>query len=121
LSSLNIGTSSMFVSASERMMEGKMTAYLIAEVAIKDRERYVNEFVPIVAQAHQDMGAKLLARTDDAATLSGMPPGGRMVLVQFPDTDTARRWWTSVAMKKAQDMRDVLRINSLVVVEGITT
>jgi uncharacterized protein (DUF1330 family) len=44
-----------------------------------------------------------------------------MVLVEFPDTDTARRWWNSAAVREAIDRRDVLRINSVVVLEGIVT
>ena len=40
-------------------------------------------------------------------------------MVEFPDTD--RKGWTSVAMKKAQDMRDLLRINSVAAIEDIAT
>ena len=30
----------------------KMTAYVIAEVVVKDKERYAAEFVPIISKAH---------------------------------------------------------------------
>jgi hypothetical protein len=29
-----------------------MTAYVIAEVVVKDKERYAAEFVPIISKAH---------------------------------------------------------------------
>jgi uncharacterized protein (DUF1330 family) len=68
-----------------------MTAYVVAEVAIKDHARYVAEFGSIVSEAHREYRAEPLARTAKPATLHGMPPGGRMVLLEFPDTDAARR------------------------------
>src|SRR5271155_4837817 len=98
-----------------------MTAYVIVEVKIKDHDQYAREVVPVFNASHKEYRASLLARTDEPATLGGMPPGGRMVLLEFPDTDTARRWWNSAAMKEAIDRRDVLRINSIVVLEGIVT
>jgi uncharacterized protein (DUF1330 family) len=98
-----------------------MTAYVICEVAVKDHSRYEAELVPVFIATHKEHGGKMLARTDTPATFAGMPPGGRVVLLEFPDTDAARRWWHSTAMKEAQDKRDVLRINSIVAVEGIVT
>jgi uncharacterized protein (DUF1330 family) len=58
---------------------------VIAEVVVIDKERYAAEFVLIVSNAHQDMGGRLLARTDDPATFAGVPSGGRMVLVEVPN------------------------------------
>jgi uncharacterized protein (DUF1330 family) len=98
-----------------------MTAYVIVEVRIKDHDQYAREVVPVFSASHKEYGGRLLVRTDEPATFAGMPPGGRMVLLEFPDTDTARRWWNSAAVKEAIDRRDVLRINSVVVLEGIVT
>ena len=98
-----------------------MTAYVITEVRIKDHDIYAQEVVPVFSATHKEYGGRLLVRTDEPATFAGMPPGGRMVLLEFPDTDTARRWWNSAAVKQAVDRRDVLRINSTVALEGIVT
>ena len=49
-----------------------------------------------------------------------MPPGGRVVLIEFPDTDAARRWWKGHTMKQAHDT-GVVRIHSIFVIEGIET
>jgi hypothetical protein len=51
-----------------------MTAYVIAEVVVKDKERYAAEFVPIVGN---DMRGGLLARTDDPATFASRGCGFR--------------------------------------------
>jgi uncharacterized protein (DUF1330 family) len=99
----------------------EMTAYVVGEVVVKDHERYTKEYLPIIAEAHREFGGKLIARTDDPVTLHGMPPGGRMVLLEFPDTDAARRWWKGVTMKQAHNMPEVLRVNSIVALEGIAT
>ena len=98
-----------------------MAAYVIAEIRIKDHEQYVRELVPIFKATHKEYGGRLLARTDEPATFAGMPPGGRVIALEFPDIDTARRWWNSDAVRKAQDRRDVYRINSMFAVEGIVT
>ena len=98
-----------------------MAAYVVVEVRIKDRDQYTREMVPIFNATHKEYGGRMLVRTDEPATFAGMPPGGRMVLLEFPDTDTARRWWNSAAVKAAVDRRDVLRINSIVALEGVVT
>jgi uncharacterized protein (DUF1330 family) len=98
-----------------------MTAYVVAEVKIKDHEQYAREVVPAFSASHKEYGGQMLVRTDEPATFAGMPPGGRMVVLGFPDTDTARRWWKSAAVKEAVDRHDVWRINSIVALEGIVT
>ena len=101
--------------------EASGVAYVICEVKIKEHRQYANEVVPVFAATHKEYGGRLLVRTDDPATFAGMPPGGRVVLLEFPDVDTARPWWNCPTMKAAIDRRDVLRINSIVAVEGIVT
>ena len=98
-----------------------MAAYVIGEIRIKDHDQYVRELVPIFDATHKEYGGRMLARTDEPATFAGMPPGGRVIALEFPDIDTARRWWNSDAVRKAQDRRDVYRINSMFAVEGIVT
>src|SRR5262249_39256746 len=99
----------------------RMTAYVIAEVKVKDHDQYERELVPVFTATHKEYGGRLVARTDNPVTLAGMPPGGRMAIIEFPDTDAARRWWNSAAMRAAIDRRDALRINSMVALEGIVT
>jgi uncharacterized protein (DUF1330 family) len=101
-------------------MEEHMTAYVVGEVAIKDHARYEKEYLPIIRKAHEEFGGRLMARTDQPATLQGMPPGGRVVLIEFPDTDAARRWWKGHTMKQAHDT-GVVRIHSIFIIEGIET
>jgi len=98
-----------------------MAAYVIAEIRIKDHEQYVRKLVPIFDATHKEYDGRMLARADEPATFAGMPPGGRVIVLEFPDIDTARRWWNSDAVRKAQDRRDVYRINSMFAVEGIVT
>ena len=62
----------------------------------------------------------MLVRTDEPATFAGMPPGGRVAVLESP-TGHRPAMWNSAAVKAAIDRRDVLRINSLVAVEGIVT
>jgi len=97
-----------------------MTAYVIAEVRVKDHDAYV-ELAPVFAASHKEYGGGIVARSDDPDTFAGMPPGGRIVVIQFPDIGVARRWWNSAEMREARERRDVYRINSMFAVEGIVT
>jgi uncharacterized protein (DUF1330 family) len=102
------------------MTEGEMTAYVIGEVRVKDHDAYL-ELVPIFDKSHKEYGGRLVARSDEPDTFAGMPAGGRIIVIEFPDLGTARRWWNSTLMKEARDRRDVYRINSIFAVEGIVT
>jgi uncharacterized protein (DUF1330 family) len=62
-----------------------MTAYAIAEVKIRDKEKYETEFMPAVLQAHQLYDAKVLARSDNAEVLAGHGLNGRVVIMRFRD------------------------------------
>jgi uncharacterized protein (DUF1330 family) len=101
--------------------EDEVAAYVIAEIRIKDRDPYVKELVPIFDASHKEYGGRMLARADDPDTFAGMPPGGRIIVLEFPDLGVARRWWNSTEMREARERRDVYRINSMFTVEGIVT
>jgi uncharacterized protein (DUF1330 family) len=81
-----------------------MTAYAIAEVKIRDKEKYETEFMPAVLQAHQLYDAKVLARSDNAEVLAGHGLNGRVVIMQFRDLAHARTWFASAEMQRALDI-----------------
>ncbi len=74
-----------------------MPAYIIAFVDIHDRGRFDQEYIPTVASTMEPYGGRVIAASDEAETLEGSVPPGRTVLIEFPDLDSARRWYNSDA------------------------
>ena len=67
-----------------------MSGYLIAHFSITDEEgygRYVEATIPLL-EAHK---AKLLVADDAATVLEGEYSDGRLVIVEFPSLEEARR------------------------------
>ena len=75
--------------------------YVIAEVIVRDQEKYDREFVPVARQAHQRFGVHMLVRTDVAETLRSETPYSRIVLMEFPNRDAVYEWHKSPEMHHA--------------------
>ena len=65
--------------------------YTWAEIDVKDQDGYTKDYLPKV-QAHiKEFGGKYLGGGfNKAVGLSGAPPANRVVLIQFPDMDSAK-------------------------------
>ena len=99
-----------------------MTAYVVAEVAIKDHTRYENEYLPIIKKAHVEFGGRLMARTDQPATFAGHAARRprRADRISRHRCGLAVVEWPHHTMKQAHDT-GVVRIHSIFVIEGIET
>jgi hypothetical protein len=66
---------------------------VIAEVVVKDKERYAAEFVPIVSKAHQDMGGRLEDYLPERTIQRPLPGCSRAEdgFGEFSDTDTRQK------------------------------
>ena len=68
-----------------------MTAYVIAQMTVHDRERYqryVAGFLPTLAP----YGGRLLAVDEAPEVLEGDWGHRKIVLIAFPDTERAKAW-----------------------------
>lgn len=68
-----------------------MTHYIVARIAIHDRDRYAQYeagFMPTFAQ----YGGTILAVNDAPEVLEGPPDSRRLVILAFPDRDAALAW-----------------------------
>jgi len=50
--------------------------------------------------------------------MEGKWPRPRLVIVQFPDVDSAKRWWASPEYAEAKALRQSISDAELVIVEG---
>lgn len=82
-----------------------MTAYLIAQIDVRDMEKYLDyarRAGPVVAA----YGGRFLAKAGKTVALEGPAPRQRNVIIEFPDLDTAERYYRSADYQAAKVFRD---------------
>ena len=95
-----------------------MSAYVIIETDVRDPdqyERYKEAAPPTVAGA----GGRFLARGGDLAVLEGDWRPKRLVLLEFPDLEAARRWYDSPEYQEAKRLREDAATLRMVTVQGL--
>ena len=94
-----------------------MAAYIIAEVEVSDPETYATyraQTPGVIAQ----YGGRFIVRGGAAETLEGDVPPGRLVVIEFPDTAAARRFYESPEYQAIVGIRHQAAKSRLVLVEG---
>jgi uncharacterized protein (DUF1330 family) len=94
-----------------------MPAYVIAEVDVKDAERYklYAEKAPGVTVP---AGGKYLARAGKVECLEGTPPKSRVVVIEFANMQAARDFYYGKAYQEIIPLRQAASEGRLFLVEG---
>ncbi|GAA1232038.1 DUF1330 domain-containing protein [Pseudonocardia alaniniphila] len=95
-----------------------MTAYVVVEIQVHDPELY-EQYKPIAANSIELYGGRYLARGGETELLEGDASPGRIVILEFPDAATARRWYRSAEYAEALKIRERASVGRLIVVEGL--
>jgi uncharacterized protein (DUF1330 family) len=95
-----------------------MAAYVIADVHVKDPERYQNYRAMVPASLEKYRG-KFLVRGGKLETLEGSREPGRVVLLEFPSVEQARRWYDSPEYRDARALRLSTADSDVIIVEGV--
>jgi uncharacterized protein (DUF1330 family) len=95
-----------------------MPAYVIAEIEVADPEAYApyRARTPDVVAAH---GGRFLVRGGAVEPLEGDPPVGRIVVIEFPDLEAARRFYASPEYRAILPLRQAASQGRLYLVEGV--
>ncbi|MFN2567612.1 MAG: DUF1330 domain-containing protein [Gemmatimonadaceae bacterium] len=96
-----------------------MTAYLIAQITVRDAETYerYRELVPPSIAAY---GGRYLVRGGTTETLEGTWRPTRLVILEFPSVERAREWWGSPEYAVAKALRQSSADTEMVLVEGLS-
>lgn len=81
-----------------------MPAYVIGEAEILDPVR-MKTYAPMVAAAVAKFGGRYLARGAMPDVFEGAE-AHRILIIEFPDMETARRWYASPDYAAAKKVRD---------------
>ena len=95
-----------------------MPAYVVVQVTVEDPETY-ERYKPLVPKSLEPFGGRFIARGGRTETLEGSWSPSRFVMVEFPDADSARRWWNSPEYAEAKGLRQASSRTEMLLVEGV--
>ena len=94
-----------------------MAAYILAEIQVTDAAAY-EPYRPLAAASIARFGGRFLVRGGKADLFEGTAEPERMVVIEFPDADTARRWYNSEEYQAALKIRQSASRGRVILVEG---
>lgn len=95
-----------------------MPAYLIVETEIHDPDRY-ERYKQASPGAIASAGGRFIARGGELAVLEGDWHPSRLVVVEFPDLETAKRFYVSPEYEEAKRLRAGAAKLNMVAVQGL--
>lgn len=94
-----------------------MITYVVAEISVESPEGYA-AYRDMATAAVEEHGGRYVARGGATESLEGAPPAPRVVLLEFPDVDSARAFYHSDSYQAAVKVRQANATSRLFLVEG---
>ncbi len=94
-----------------------MPAYVIADIDVHDPAAY-REYTALVPGTLEPFHGRFLVRGGDHESLEGDWQPRRLVVIEFPSADHARRWYASGDYVAAMAIRHRASTGHIVLVEG---
>ena len=95
-----------------------MSAYVISDITVNNPERY-EDYKKLAPAAIQNYGGKYLARGRRAEKLEGSWKPDRIVILEFENFETAKKWIDSPEYREARALRHQNASTNMIVVEGL--
>ena len=95
-----------------------MTAYVLVDVDVTDAARY-DEYRTLAEVSVEQYGGRYIVRGGASEVLEGDRVPRRLVVLEFPDADAARRWYQSPEYTDAKARRDGAATGSFILVDGV--
>jgi uncharacterized protein (DUF1330 family) len=95
-----------------------MSAYVVIDVDVRDAGRY-EEYKRLAPASVAAYGGKYVARGGRCLVLEGDWTPSRLVILEFPSLESARRWMDSPEYAPARIVRRSCSKANLVVIEGL--
>ena len=94
-----------------------MPSYIVLEVDVHDPVAY-DRYKELGAPTLGRYGGRYIVRGGATETLEGNWRPKRLVIVEFPNTQRARDWWSSPEYAPAKELRQSCSTTDMVLVEG---
>jgi uncharacterized protein (DUF1330 family) len=95
-----------------------MSAYIVVQVEVKDAVRY-EDYKRLVPASLAKYGGRFVVRGGRTETLEGTWSPKRFVMLEFPDVERAKAWWSSADYAEAKALRQATSHTEMIVVEGV--
>lgn len=95
-----------------------MRAYVLAQLTIHDRARY-DRYAARFMEVLRGFEGRLLAADEAPKTLEGDWPHQKVVLIEFKDSDEARRWLASPEYRAIAVDREASTVATVLEVTGL--
>jgi uncharacterized protein (DUF1330 family) len=95
-----------------------MPAYVIVETDVHDPEQY-EQYKAASPAAVAGGGGRFVARGGELAVLEGDWNPSRLVILEFPDLETAKAWYVSEGYQQAKALREGAARLNMVAVQGL--
>jgi uncharacterized protein (DUF1330 family) len=97
-----------------------MPAYVVVDIAVHDPKGY-EEYKRLAPPAVAAYGGKYLVRGGKVEVLEGDWTPSRLVILEFPELEQARKWLNSVEYRPARSLRHKTAVTKMIVAEGIAS
>jgi uncharacterized protein (DUF1330 family) len=95
-----------------------MPAYVIVETEIFDPDQYA-QYQAVSPDAVHAGGGRFVVRGGELAVLEGDWDPPRLVILEFPDLEAAKRWYSSPKYQEARRLREGAANLRMVAVQGL--
>jgi uncharacterized protein (DUF1330 family) len=95
-----------------------MPAYIISDVNVKDQTA-MEEYRTRAARTIAQYGGRYVVRGGAIEVLEGQWSPAMLVIAEFPDLETARKWYRSPEYAQALAFRDLGLSRNLLLVDGV--
>jgi uncharacterized protein (DUF1330 family) len=95
-----------------------MPAFVIADIDVHDPQRY-EDYKAGSPASLAEFGGRFVARGGAIEVLEGDWDPARVVIIEFPDADSARRWYGSAGYQDLKAIRDEAASGRFVLVDGV--
>jgi uncharacterized protein (DUF1330 family) len=95
-----------------------MPAYVIVETDVHDPEQYEQYKAASPGAVHAG-GGRFVVRGGELAVLEGDWVPSRLVVLEFPDLEAAKRWYDSAVYQEAKRLREDAANLRMVAVQGL--
>ena len=101
--------------------QSKPPAFVVAEIAVRDQKGYEENFLKPTLKDIADHGGKFLAGGyDKTLSILGNPPPNRVVILEFANMDTVKKWQEEGAMDMENTIGAKYASFRIYAVEGAT-
>ena len=95
-----------------------MPAYVIVETDVHDPEKYARYQAASPDAVHSG-GGRFVVRGGELTVLEGDWTPSRLVVLEFPDLEAAKRWYDSSEYEEAKRLREGAATLRMVAVQGL--